>query len=352
MPQESGRIAAWVSKPARRSLPGRIVSLYTAWGTPLAESKGGAVRGEPRDADPLRQSPRSDRARTRNALTDKGLCPIFSRSKEHEVAVRRMMVIIAGLLCVLSGTALFAADATDLNLSTIVALAQERQAGLATAPDGPAGVLAALAGTETLPVGCATPIVTAGVREPASSEALGQALASLLTPPLSAESPVFVTRDGRFALHYPAAGAQGRDREITSQAVARVAEALVAARSYVSATLGFTDPAPAEARVAVYLVRLGHGVEGFVVPTRAQDGGRTAPAFVVLDAALASDRIMPATLHQVAHLALMRTADTEIWWQEATASYVTLVGSGDLDAERQALGARLKSPGRGLMSDD
>ncbi|HYV84395.1 MAG TPA: hypothetical protein VFB49_00630 [Patescibacteria group bacterium] len=263
-----------------------------------------------------------------------------------------MIFIIIGLLCALSGTALAAADPPDLSLSAILAGAQERPAGAAMPPEGPAAVLASMAGTDAFTVGCASPILIAGAHESAPAEALRQALGLLAAPPLAADAPIFVTRDGRFALRYAAPGAPGREREVNPEIVARIAEALVAARSYVSATLGYADPSPAPAQVSVYLVRLGHGLEGYIVPARAIEAGRTAPAFIVLDAGIQSDRIMPAILHQVAHLSLLRMADPETWWQEATASLVTLMGAGDMEDQRAALGARLGSQARGLLADD
>jgi hypothetical protein len=266
--------------------------------------------------------------------------------------LRRMIPIIIGLLCALSGASLHAAETSPLTLSAILAGAQERPAGAAMPLEGPAALLASMAGTDAFPVGCATPILIAAAHESAPAEALRQALALLTAPPLPADAPMFVTRDGRFALRYATPGSQPRDREVKPEIVARVAEALVAARSYVSATLGYADPSPAPAQVAVYLVRLGHGLEGYIVPARILDEGRTAPAFIVLDAGIPSDRIMPATLHQVAHLSLLRWADPEAWWQEATASFLTLAGAGDLEDQRAALGARLGSQSRGLLSDD
>jgi hypothetical protein len=265
--------------------------------------------------------------------------------------VRRMILIIAGLLCALQGTALLAADAPELNLATILAGGQDRPAGAPMPPDGPAGLLASIAGIDTFPVGCAAPILIAASHETTPAESLRQSLALLTAPPLPADAPLFVTRDGRFALRY-AAGSSPRDRDVKPETVARVAEALVAARSYVSATLGYPDPSPAPAQIAVYLLRLGHGLEGYVVPARTADGGRTAPAFIVLDSGIASDRIVPAALHQVAHLALLHAADPEPWWQEATASYLTLMGAGDMEDQRAALAARLGSPARGLGADD
>jgi hypothetical protein len=217
--------------------------------------------------------------------------------------------------------------------------------------DGPAALLATMAGADTFPVGCAAPILIAATRETSPPDSLRQVLALLTAPPLPADAPLFVTRDGRFALRY-AAGSSPRDRDVKPETVARVAEALVAARSYVGATLGYPDPSPAPGQVAVYLLRLGHGLEGYAVPARALEGGRTAAAFIVLDSGIASERIMPAALHQVAHLALFHAAEADAWWQEATASYLTLMGAGDMDDQSAALAARLKSPARGLAADD
>jgi hypothetical protein len=243
-----------------------------------------------------------------------------------------------------------AAETPDPGLAALLASSGEQHITASAVAEGPAAVLAAATGLETFPSPCATPILLAAWRETTPSETLRQAMVALSAAPLSIDARLFTTRDGRFALHYLAAGGNGRDGEVAPEMVARAAEALVAARAYLSATLNYPDPAPAGERIAVYLTRLGHGLEGYVVPPRA-GGARPAPAFVVLDAGLSADRLMPSILHQMAHLSLLRAAESETWWSEATAAFLTLLGTGDLEAQRDALRARLQSPARGLAAD-
>src|SRR5262249_25883018 len=156
-----------------------------------------------------------------------------------------------------------AAEMPGPGLAAILGGAQEKPLPVMT-QEGPAALLATLAGSETLPVACATPILLAVAREPAPSAGLRPAQGPLPAAPPPADAPAFVTRDGRFSLRY-LAGAVPRDREVKPETVARFAEALVAARSYASASLGYADPAAGAAPVTVYLVRLGHGLEGYVV---------------------------------------------------------------------------------------
>lgn len=240
------------------------------------------------------------------------------------------------------------AEAPDISLAEIRSGAAERHLPSGTASEGPASVLAAAAGAASFPSPCASPILLAWSADPEPPELLRQTGALLSTFPLGPDSRVLATRDGRFSLHY-AAPDSVRGPEPGPEMVARFAEALVAARSYVAGLLGYADPAPGSDRTPVYLARLGEGLEGYVVPG---PSGSRAGAFLVLDALLPTDRVMPAVLHQVAHLSLLSYGATSSpWWHEATASYLTLSGTGDLEAQRDALLARLSAPGQPLADD-
>jgi hypothetical protein len=264
--------------------------------------------------------------------------------------VRRILPILTlVLMSALMAGPVCAAETPDPGLAALLAASGEQHIPASAAAEGPAAMLAAATGIETFPTACATPILIGAWRENAPSETLRQVMVALAAAPLPAEARSFTTRDGRFTLRYLAAGASARDGDVAPEMVARAAEALVAARAYLSATLNYPDPAPAGERIAVYLTRLGHGLEGYVVPPRG--GARPAPAFVVLDAGLSADRLMPAVLHQTAHLSLLRSAESETWWSEATASFLTLMGTGDLGAQQEALRARLQSTARGLAAD-
>jgi len=137
-----------------------------------------------------------------------------------------------------------------------------------------------------------------------------------------------------------------RDRNGAPDLVDRVGEALMASRSYLVTRLGYPPPAVEGERLDVFLADLGHGLEGYAVSR--PEGG----AFAVLDSGLSADRVMPATLHQMAHLSLLTLSPrAPRWWAEASASFLTLFTTGDLRAHETALRARLQGPGRGLSTD-
>src|SRR5262249_35852662 len=124
--------------------------------------------------------------------------------------------------------------------------------------------------------------------------------------------------------------------------VERMAESLVASRSYLVSTLGYPEPSAQGDPLDVYLVRLGHGLEGLTVPPTGGDG-RSTP-FLLLEAGLTGDRMLSAVMHQGAHASLWALASRAApWWAEATASYLTLAAAGDLEGARPGLRARLQS---------
>jgi hypothetical protein len=257
-----------------------------------------------------------------------------------------------------------AAEERDVTLSSIIARASEHPIPFdAQRPDA-ADLMAALTGVDSFPVGCATPLSILLARpETALPPSLQQAAVLIASRPVLDSEKIAVVHDGRFAIHYAGALSSSglmstdRDRNGVPDLVDRIAEALVAARSSLVARLGFPPPALEGERLDVFVVGLGHGLEGFVVPRL--EGGAPAdgtaagrPPFVILDSGLSADRVMPATLHQVAHLSLLSmSARAPLYWAEGTASYLTLLATGDLRAHDAALRARLSSPGRGLASD-
>ncbi|HXH28152.1 MAG TPA: hypothetical protein VNL37_03850, partial [Candidatus Polarisedimenticolia bacterium] len=144
-----------------------------------------------------------------------------------------------------------------------------------------------------------------------------------------------------------ASGAAGADRDGNGvpDRVDRLKEALSAALSSVVGSLGYPAPAPPGRAVDLYLVHLGHDLEGLTIP------GPEVP-FILLDEALPVDRIVPAVVHQVAHASLLSFAPQAApWWSEATAGFLTLAATGDLAGLEPGLRARLDSPGRGLDDD-
>ena len=254
-----------------------------------------------------------------------------------------LTILVVGALLLPVFPAL-AGETVELRLGAALAGPADHRPAAAPPADGPGGILAAASGVESFPTGCVTPLFLAAGSEGAMvSDAMRQAMAGLATLPALPEERQHPTRDGRFLLHY------ARDTELTPESLARTAEALVAARGYLTGTLSYPDPVPAGERVHVYLVHLGHGLEGFIVPARGPD--RLSGPTMLLDSALPTDRIMPAVLHQVAHLSLLSMSGGETWWHEATASFLTLYGTTDYDVERAALRARLMAPATGLASD-
>jgi hypothetical protein len=250
--------------------------------------------------------------------------------------------VVGALL--LPGLPAMAGETVELRLAAALAGPGDRRSTAALSADGPGGALAAASGVDTFPTGCVTPLfLAAGSETTTVSDAMRQAMAGLATLTVLPEERQHPTRDGHFLLHY------ARDTELTPESLARIAEALVAARGYLTGTLAYPDPAPAGERVQVYLVHLGHGLEGFVVPARGTD--RSAGGTLLLDSSLPTDRIMPAVLHQVAHLSLLSLAAGDTWWHEATASFLTLYGTSDYEGARAALRARLTTPATSLASD-
>lgn len=222
-----------------------------------------------------------------------------------------------------------------------------RAAHESTPPDlapaaSPGALVAWLAGQDVAPSPCATPLVDRLSAGEITDGARG--VLAALQGRAPAEQRVLVTRDGRFTIHYPAGA-----REAEPEWVARVSEALVVARAYLTGTLGWPDPSGGPERVPVFVTRLGAGLEGYIVPFPA--GGRSAAArALVLDLGLTRDRILPAVLHQAAHLSLAEFGPAPEWWSEATAAYLALDGAGDPQA-REAIAARLEHAADGLATD-
>ncbi len=267
------------------------------------------------------------------------------------------LALAAGL--VVGPTLSLAADEGEISLGSIATAGAERRIGPETLAGGPGAVLAAAAGVERLPAPCGTPFLMALLASEATlPPALRPGRAALLERPALPDERVLESRDGRFNVHYagpagsPAQLLADRDRNGSPDAVDRLAEALEAARSYLVARLGYPPPAPDGERLDVYLLELGRGLEGLSVPPGDGSAGPAAPGFIVLDAGLAPERLMPAALHQVAHAALAGSFRSGArWWHEATAAYLTLLATGDLKAQEGALRARLQSAARGLASD-
>ncbi len=258
----------------------------------------------------------------------------------------------------------WAAEDKDVSLSSILTKGFERPAIVDAAGRDFGGLLVTIAGVDSLPIACGTPLTLLLTRPDAPlPPGLQQAAAIIAARPVLDSAKVSFTRDGLFAIHYPGQPstsgllAVDRDRNGLPDLVDRVAEALQASRSSLVARLGYPAPSPDGERLDVFLLELGHGLEGFVVPRLAAapasgEAAQGGPPFMVLDAGLSSDRVLPATLHQMAHLAFLSlTPRASRFWGEASASYLTLQVTGDLKAHEAALRARLQSPGRGLASD-
>jgi hypothetical protein len=279
--------------------------------------------------------------------------------------VTRRGFVIAVLFGALAATPL-GAEPPDLSLRAVEAAARDRSLSREAIGEGPGAVLAEAAGIEAFPLPCATPLLA---HEPASSGTIGavqpggalrQAKAILMARPGPAGRRFTLTEDGGFVVSFPAQGGAGlmaadRDGDGLPDLVNRVAEVLQASRSHL-AGLGYPDPVPPGGRREVHLLRLGRGLEGYVVVPRTADGGlsQAEGAFAVLDANLDSDRLGAAVIHQMAHLSLasLVPADAPPWWAEATAVFLTFAATGDIDGLRPHLEARQNAAGRCLATDD
>ena len=260
-------------------------------------------------------------------------------------AIAAGLLFVPGVVC--------AAEDHDLFLSTILAKASERPASLDTAGRDAGDILASIAGVEGFPVACATPLAGSLIRPDSPlSPALQQAATFVAARPALDAERTSLSRDGRFVLHYAgrstSSGLMSIDRNHNGipDLVDRVGEACLASRSYLVTRLGYPPPVAEGERLDIFLADLGHGLEGYAVPPN--EGG----AFVVLDSGLSVDRVMPATLHQVAHLSLLSLSPrAPRWWAEATDSFLTLLTTGDFRVHEAALRARLQWAGRGLATD-
>lgn len=255
-----------------------------------------------------------------------------------------------------------AAAEEDISVSTVGAPGTFHDLTREAVAEGPAGILAAVSGVESFPVPCATPILLHAAarhgRGAAAIDPLSQARALISIPPALPEERTMVSGDQRFVIHYSDDGrssgllAVDRNRDGHPDLVNHLAEALAASRSQLVTTLGYPDPVPEGGQLDLFLMRLGRDLEGIAVPGGASATGFAGRAFMLLDADLSADRIVQATVHQVAHLSLLALdPGAATWWAEATAAFLTLVVSGDSESPRDALAARLQSPSRGLTSD-
>ncbi len=268
----------------------------------------------------------------------------------------RLSHAVLGTILVLIPAAVPAAEGADPSLASIAAGEADRRFAPEALAEGPGGVLAAMAGLDRFPVACATPILLAPRTDDASSDPLRKALANIAGLRDDPSERSLLTRDGRFIVHVSAragldaAPDAGAGRNGGPDIVQRVAESLVASRSYLVATLGYPEPGVQGEPLAVHLVRLGHGLEGLTIPARFVEG--QAQPLILLDAGLAADRTLGAVMHQVAHASLLSfAARSAPWWAESTSSYLTLAATGDLEEARPGLRARLQSQGRGLTAD-
>lgn len=274
-----------------------------------------------------------------------------------EATLRRVTRALVTAVLFVPGL-LLAVDDPDLSLSAIIAEAERRSPGAYPAARGQGEVLAALSGADRLPIACATPIGLALTRpEAASSDFLRQAHSALATRPNLTDRRISPTRDGLFSIHFPGTPPSGTgllsvdaDRNGLPDLVDRVAEALQASRSFLSLRMGYPSPASVDEPLEVYLADLSHGLEGVTIPAASGvPGGRP---FVVLDAGISADRITPATLHQVTHVSLLAfPVRSPEWWVEATAAFLTLAGTGDIQGVEAGVRKRLGAPGRGLAAD-
>ncbi len=269
----------------------------------------------------------------------------------------RMPVALLGVVALVGAIAsgpAAAGDETAISLSSIAARAAELRIGAIPLQAGPGAALAAVAGGETLPVACATPLLQfLGSADAPPAPALDLArLVAEAAPRLEAERTV-APAEANFLIHYSGAPRNGllltdRDRDGAPDAVDRLAEALVASESFLVSRLGYPSPAGPDDRLDVYFADIGRGIEGYAVPSR----GRAGAAFLVLDAALPADRLMPAVFHQVAHASLLTLLPAAPrWWGEATAAWLGFAGTGDLRGPEAGVRARQGAAGRGLAAD-
>jgi hypothetical protein len=263
--------------------------------------------------------------------------------------------IAVGVMLSVCGSVGASTERGDPSLRSLLSADRSGEAEVVLQVSGPFAALAALAGRDPLPVPCATTMLEA--MDQAAHPVGGRIRATAATPPSLDDARLSVTSDGRFAIRYPgipvALGSSSvdRDRNGHPDLIDRVSEALQAARSFLVTRHGYPPASSDAGALEVYITSIGHGLEGYAISGR--DGeGRPVPRFIVLDAGLSDDRIMPAALHQLAHASLMHLDARSLpWLAEATASYLSVSGTGDYASASRALTARLKASDRSLTDD-
>ncbi len=320
-------------------------------------------RGKPQEAlpgdDPAVSGPLTETAEEANFLDQQGFkAYIAAIETTREARLRRSPSALAVILFLVPAT-LWGAEDAGLSLSSILTGAAGRRLDPQALQEGAGAAVAAVAGAETLPIGCATSLVQAMGRSEPLPSSLRQAYATIAGRPSLEAARAVVTRDGEFTIHFAESSRSfglrpsDRDRNGVPDPVDRFAEALVASRSVMVSRLGYPPPMAEDQRLDVYLLELGHGLEGYTVAATDGAPGAAGSRFIVLDADLPTDRVLPAVAHQVAHACLMSLgARTAAWWSEASASFLTYAATGDLKGAEAGVKARLQSPGKGLASDD
>jgi hypothetical protein len=263
--------------------------------------------------------------------------------------------LIVGIMLSVIGPVESRTDRDDPSLGSMLSSESTGEAEVALRAEGPIASLAALAGRDPLPVPCATTILEAMDR--VEHPVAGGIRTAAAAPPALDNARLSVTPDGRFAIRYPgipvALGSLSvdRDRNGHPDLVDRISESLQAARSFLVTRHGYPPVSPNSGALEVFIMRIGHGLEGYTISAR--DGaGRPVPRFIVLDSDLADDRVMAAVLHQLAHASLMHLSAHRVpWWAEATASYLSVSSTGDYASASRALTARLVASDRSLTND-
>jgi hypothetical protein len=224
-------------------------------------------------------------------------------------------------------------------------------------PDSRAAALLSALQVDGAPFPCGTPAFTELLRLlPGAPAPRREALLRLLQPPRLTGEREHVTPDGAFRILYTVDATSpdsvpddDRDEDGVPDVVEGAAGLAMLARSELATRLEWPDPA-ALGPIEIYLARPS-GPDAHLLPLLGAPGETVGSRMVLDPKLLATRRLYPELIHQLAHASQWATSAVEEgWWYEATAEWATLVLSQDLSRSLPWLERRAVVREEGLRS--
>jgi len=175
-------------------------------------------------------------------------------------------------------------------------------------------------------------------------------------PPQLADPQVWVTADGRVAVHYTTQRGSSDAVPIADVNRNGLPDAVEAGGDGAAETLltadsgGWLMPFSPSYRLEVFLANLGGTTHGYYIPSSV-----TSRGFAVVDSRLFTDTqlLKAISAHQAAHAILSGYDRAEpLWWHEATASLIEVLSQGSVGRHTEAMERILAAPEKGLLPDD